>query len=444
MRYAARPPTTVAQSDPASEILQLVNEVRATYGLSPFRYNSSLAAAAQSHANWMAANTVYSHTGAGGSRPQDRAAAAGYVGFVSENIVGGTDLMPRQGVVWWQNSDIHFNTMISTRYVAAGTGYARGEGQNFYVLVVGRPSDEAPTAPRPSTQNAPDLPREMLFVAPVEISEPREDGAIIHEVKPGQTIWTIAARYEVELAELLWLNNLSDDSFLHPGDEIIVRLPEGASPPPTPTPPLTHIVKEGQTAWTIAARHNIKLDLLLWLNNLDEEAVLQPGDEIIIRLAEGQPPPPTATPIIKHRVEEGQTAWTVAALYDLTLEELLAFNNLSNDAVLHPGDELLVRSPTPPAPPTVPPTFTAVAPTITPSPLPQPEEVALAANVSQNPTPTIDTAPAAAATPLSSPAPPSNLDVPRLVGNIFLGTILVGLLLVILGIAVVISIRRSV
>ena len=85
----ARDKSVFAQGDPASEILQLINQFRASQGLPPFEYNGVLASAAQGHANWMAANVAISHTGAGGSSPQTRAATVGFSGYVVENIVGG-------------------------------------------------------------------------------------------------------------------------------------------------------------------------------------------------------------------------------------------------------------------------------------------------------------------------------------------------------------------
>ena len=72
------PPPAIAQS-PASEIIQLVNNFRVANGLPAFQINNSLMIAAQQQANFMAANNIYSHTGAGGSSPQSRAEAAGYV-----------------------------------------------------------------------------------------------------------------------------------------------------------------------------------------------------------------------------------------------------------------------------------------------------------------------------------------------------------------------------
>jgi LysM repeat protein len=370
-----------AQGDPVSEIFQLVNQVRASRGLPPFQYNGALATAAQSHANWMAANLAYSHYGAGGSSPQSRATGAGYGGYVAENIVGGTSMSPRQGILWWQNSPVHYNTIVSSRYVEAGTGYASNGSQNMYVLVVGRPPGAEEVAPQNRT---PDRSAVPLRITPIELAEPREDGSIVHVMRQGQAMWTVAAYYDVDLDFLYLINGLTEDDVLQPGDEVTVRLADGQVPPPTPTPPLTYQVQDGDTPWGIALINGIELDFLYLLNNLSPSSMLQPGDELVVRLAEGQAPPATPTPSSTHVVQEGQSIWLIAAIYNLTVDQLLALNDMTLDSVIRPGDELLIRElpPTPTAtepPAALPATAaaTAIAVSLNPSVAPlQPTEVA--------------------------------------------------------------------
>ena len=231
----------------------------------------------------MAANTIFSsHIGAGGSTPQSRANASGYVGYVSENIVGGTGMTPNRGLIWWENSPVHYNTLVTTRYIEAGTGYATNGSENFYVLVVGRPSNAPPSNTPDDDSPAP------LFITPIELAEPSEDGSIIHIMQDGQALWSLAAHYDVSIADLMLFNNLANDAILRPGDSVTIRLADGQEPPPTPTPPLTHIVRKGENAWVIAARYKLKLSDFFWFNGLDENSFLQPGEEVIVRLAEGK------------------------------------------------------------------------------------------------------------------------------------------------------------
>jgi uncharacterized protein YkwD/LysM repeat protein len=345
-----------AQSGPAAEMFQLINNFRASQGLPPFQYNGALAAAAQNHASWMATNVIFSHTGAGGSSPLSRANAVGYSGSVVENIVGGSSMSPRQGLIWWQNSPIHYNTLVTSNYPQAGVGFATNGQENMYVLVVGRPPGPYENVRRPQTTAASAAP---LIITPIELAEPREDGSIVHVMQQGQALWTVAAYYDVDLDYLYLINGLTEDDFLHPGDEVTVRLADGQEPPPTPTPPLTHTVREGESAWSIALQNGIGLDYLYLLNNMNPDSMLQPGDQLVVRLAEGQEPPPTPTPPTHHVVRSGQSLWLIAALYNLTLEELMAMNDLTPESIIRAGDQLLIRHL---------PTATPAAPTGTPAP----------------------------------------------------------------------------
>lgn len=118
--------------------------------------------------------------------------------------------------------------------------------------------------------------------------------------------------------------------------------------------------------WTIAARYRVSLSDIFWLNGLTESSILQPGEQVVVRLAEGQPPPPTPTPQVSHFVKSGDTLLGIAFRYGLTLDELLTYNNIEISTVLQLGDELLIRPPSPT--PTPIPTETPIPPTVTPSP----------------------------------------------------------------------------
>lgn len=362
--FAFLQPTAAAptmQGGSAMEALNLVNQLRAEHGLPPYQYNSTLAIAAQSHANWMASAVAYSHTQDNGSTPQSRAAAAGYNGFVTEIIVGGSQMTPQQGLIWWRNSSLHYSMMVSSRYSEAGPAFATNGNQNMYVIVIGRPSN-SPVAPQAA---AAEPQAEPLMITPIKLAEPREDGSIVHVVAPGQALWQIAAHYEIELGHLLLINSLDEDHIIQPGDEVYIRLAEGQPPPPTPTPPLSHVVREGENPWMIAVRYDVELNTIFYLNGFDENVLLHPGEEVRVRLAPGEEPPPTATPRLHHIVREGETLWTVAALNNLTLDELLALNSLDAGAVLHVGDQLLIR---PMPTPTEMPSPTVVPATMTPTP----------------------------------------------------------------------------
>ncbi len=226
----------------ASELLAQVNALRAANGLPAYRATQAVMAAAQAHSDYQASIGSVTHTGAGGSRPRDRAAAAGYGGggtiFVSENILGGGGFTASDAVQAWQGDALHLNTMLGASYQDAGAGMAEAGGAVYYTLDVGYVAgSEAPPPPAdgatPAATAAAANPT-LAAVTPVFTVTPHADGSIVHVVQPGQALWSIAIAYQVKVADLWELNGLNESSVIYPGDKILVK-----AAPPTATPTIT-------------------------------------------------------------------------------------------------------------------------------------------------------------------------------------------------------------
>jgi LysM repeat protein len=246
-----------AQADPAGELIWLVNQLRASYSVPLYEVDNVLMSVAQAQASWSAANNHIGHDGPDGSTPNERAQAAGYGGgarsYATENASHGTASYhtPQLVVTMMQSDWVHLNAMISPDYEHIGVGFAEADGYSWYVMMVGWVEDGS----YPDGIRSGEAPETYAPYAPFVLSEPDDNGAIYHEVQPGQTAWTIAAYYEVGLAELLALNNLTENSILNPGDILLVRPPESpTSTPPSPLPtvaalktPTTPIRDSGMT-----------------------------------------------------------------------------------------------------------------------------------------------------------------------------------------------------
>lgn len=224
----------------AAALLQAVNAVRTANGLAPFQANSALMAAAQAHSEYQASIDSTTHVGRGGSDVRSRALAAGYGGganvSVIENVYGGMDATPQQAVNWWKGDGTHLATLLSTRHTDAGAGAAvSNSGVVYYTLVVGAISggsaagngSAAPPASASSATSAPAF-------SPIQISTPNADGAVIHVVQPGETLWAISAAYKINILDLLNQNGLNANAFIIPGQKIVIR-PAGTEPTATAT-----------------------------------------------------------------------------------------------------------------------------------------------------------------------------------------------------------------
>jgi LysM repeat protein len=239
-----------AQEDPASQVILLVNQLRASYGLPPYEVDPILAGVAQAQVEWIAANDSPGHLGPGGTTPDQRAKlagyGAGYDAFVIENVASGTLELntPELVVTMWQGDEGHLGAMISSEYEHIGVGYTEAFGMSWYVMMVGWVADEDNEEAEAESE-VEDEPVQATAISavlnpPFLISTPDATGALYHEVQAGQAAWTIAVVYQVDLAELLALNNLTEESFIQPGDLLLVRPAPTAAPtatqPPVPQP----------------------------------------------------------------------------------------------------------------------------------------------------------------------------------------------------------------
>jgi uncharacterized protein YkwD len=127
-----------------TETINAVNAYRAQNGLPVYTVNELLTKAATAHANDMACNKLFVHTGSNGSTPTTRVAASGYVASsATENVYGSYPPLTGQGAVdWWKNDKtdpVHNLNLLSTAYTEIGVGYSFFNNFGYYVLVFAKP-----------------------------------------------------------------------------------------------------------------------------------------------------------------------------------------------------------------------------------------------------------------------------------------------------------------
>lgn len=230
---ASQTAQTKAQTGDAWQLISEVNALRAAYGLPPYEVNNALMAAAQGHSNYQAQIGSWTHTGQGGSRPHDRAVAAGYGGgaqvFVSENVATGINLSTSKTVnEMWQDA-VHLETMISSSYTHIGAGVGLAGDWVYYTINVGYIAGAAGSSAPPANDAAPTsvagTPAPTAIpVEPISIATPGSDGSIVHVVQWGQFLENIAKAYEVSLKDLLAVNGLSDQAVIYPGDKLLIMV----------------------------------------------------------------------------------------------------------------------------------------------------------------------------------------------------------------------------
>lgn len=234
--WVARAESVAApQFSTASELIDAVNSLRATNGLPPYQPNSILMSLAQEHAEYMAAIGMSNvHTDSRGFLPFQRALEAGYpvagdiytdVGYYSENVTGGVGKTAQDAITVWMGDAPHRSTMLSSDLRDVGAGVALIENTYYYCLDAGQSTGGTP---RPFM-----LPPSYSTPVPTLIpNTPNADGSIKYIVQRGDTLGTISMAYDVSVADLRFLNNLTND-IIYPEQVLIIR----DANPPTPTQP---------------------------------------------------------------------------------------------------------------------------------------------------------------------------------------------------------------
>lgn len=158
---------------------------------------------------------------------------------------------------------------------------------------------------------------------PYEINNSKDE----YIVKKGDTLYSISKKYNISIDELKKINSLIDNT-LSIGQ--IIKLKYISNNP-------IYIVQKGDTLYSIAKNNNIPIEELIKTNNLNNPN-LYIGQELYIPSKEEQS---TSEEYDIYTVKKGDSLWKISREYDITIPELTEINNLI-DLKLQVDQKLLV------------------------------------------------------------------------------------------------------
>jgi membrane-bound lytic murein transglycosylase D len=182
----------------------------------------------------------------------------------------------------------------------------------------------------------------------VEKSEPSS-----YRVRKGDTLFSIARRHGTTVEHIKALNGLRGNS-LQAGQTLTLsgtRIAESSSADlnirteATVTSTTTYKVRRGDTLGSIARAHGVTVDALKNANPKVKPSRLMVNQRIIIPgVISTDAGRPETTLASFHTVKQGESLWTIARMYGLSVAQMMKLNSLRRASVIQPGQRLKVAT----------------------------------------------------------------------------------------------------
>ena len=162
----------------------------------------------------------------------------------------------------------------------------------------------------------------------VEYTEPKPSNNL-YTVKKGDTLYSIANRFNTTVQALKSLNNLTSDT-LTIGQTL--KIPTGEENTQT-----TYTVKSGDTLYSIANRFNTTVQAIKSLNNLTSNT-LTIGQILKIPTTDNNLPEEGTD---EYTIQSGDSLYSIAQKFNTTVNDLIEYNQLAT-TIIQPGQVLKI------------------------------------------------------------------------------------------------------
>lgn len=161
----------------------------------------------------------------------------------------------------------------------------------------------------------------------------------VYVVKEGDSLGRIALKLGVKLPDLLSANDMTVNSLIVPGQQLVVpQAPSGGGSAGSYT------VKAGDSLSMIAARHKVSLAALLAANGMTASSLIMPGMTLALPAgavtAAVTSNTTTTGSAATYTVKAGDSLSAIAGRSRVTLAALLGANNMTTTSLITPGMKL--------------------------------------------------------------------------------------------------------
>jgi membrane-bound lytic murein transglycosylase D len=204
--------------------------------------------------------------------------------------------------------------------------------------------------------------REARFMEAIAALPPEKRVRVVyHRVARGDTLGGIATKYGVSINALRAANRIRG-TLIHPGQDLLItaaprgmnggtdirataQLADLDAEPSARKSNGRHVVRRGETLWSIARRHGVSMDRLADTNGLERNNTLSVGQVLAVpgttRLASADASSVDSRSTT-YVVRAGDTLSRIATKFRVRLSDLLGWNDLHARSVIKPGQRLVM------------------------------------------------------------------------------------------------------
>ena len=180
------------------------------------------------------------------------------------------------------------------------------------------------------------IPKEKYFLFSSEknpFNKTNDINWISHTVNKGDNLWDLAIKYDTEVAVIKEVNYLNND-LLSINDNLLIPL--GKTKSNNFIPYEMYIVSEGDTLWSIAKKYNLNVNDLARMNSLNKNEYLQLGQQLSIGNKNIYRNMESKKRTILYSVKQGDNLFKISELFDVTISSIEEINKFSNPTLM-PG-----------------------------------------------------------------------------------------------------------
>ncbi len=162
----------------------------------------------------------------------------------------------------------------------------------------------------------------------------------VHVVQRGETLSSIAARYDTTPQALARANELANANYIYAGQRLTIPADNGSGDAVVKGG--TYTVRRGDTLAAIAARHGTTVSALVQANGLANANYIYAGQRLIVPGSSGGNGDQPASGGQVYTVQRGDTLAAIAYRYGTTAWAISSANGLANANYIYPGQRLRI------------------------------------------------------------------------------------------------------